>query len=126
MKLGTVVNALPSLRKLASEDMSLKVLYKAHKLLSRLDKEIAFYNQERNRLIESLCDKDSGNQFKIPAENREELERKLTELFDLEIDPPITKLEILLDDALGLKMSHNDLCALDGIVELVEPNDTEK
>ena len=32
MKLGTVVNALPSLRKLASEDMSLKVLYKAHKL----------------------------------------------------------------------------------------------
>ena len=121
MKLGKIINALPALQKLAGEDLTVRTLYKINKLMRRLDKEIDFFNSERNKAIEELCEKDEGNKFRIPEENREALNKRLHELSDLGIEPDIEP--VRLTDNENIRLSYNDLKALEGIIELSEPDE---
>lgn len=123
MKLGRIVNALPTLQKLADENFSIKTLYKISKLLQRLEKEISFFNSERNKIIKELCEKEDDTKFKIPEKNKEEVNRRLQELGDLDVDLDIKPIQLDINE--NVRLSYVDLVVLEGMVELYDPNESQ-
>lgn len=123
MKLGEVIGALPALQKLAAEKLTAKTLYRVSKTLSRLDKEIVFFNTERCKIVEELGEKVENKEgaYEIPAANCEEFNKRIKELSDIEIDPPIAIVK--LSTVEDIRLSYNDLRMLEGIVELVESDE---
>jgi hypothetical protein len=117
MKIIQVVNALPALQKLAKQDMSLKKLYKISKLLGNLDSEIAFYNEQRGKILAKHCD-IVGNQYVPRAEDEAALNAELNELLNTEIDAEIVEVVIGCDE--NIKLSYNDLMAMEGFVRIEE------
>lgn len=121
MKLGTVVTAIPSLKKLAACELTPKTLYKVSKLLSKLDKETEFFNNGRNKLIQELGKEVKNGEWEVVEENKEAFFEKVNELLDIDIDEEITP--IVLPTSEDFRLSYNDLCLLKSIVELKEPEE---
>lgn len=117
MKIVQVVEALPSLQKLAGQDLSIKKLYKISKLLGNLENEIAFYNEQRNKILAKYCD-IVGNQYVPREENVEKLNVEMKELLDTEIEYEVK--EVIIDTDENIKLSYNDLLALKGFVRIGE------
>lgn len=115
MKLRKVVNALPALQKLAGENLTPKTLYWVSKLLSKLDKEIEFFNSTRNKLVADLGEEVDGK-IQVAAENIPIFQKKIAEILDIDIEAEFSAAKIPTTE--NLKMSYNDLCLLDGFVEL--------
>ena len=113
MKIKQVVEALPSLQKLAGQELSIKKLYKISKLLGNLDNEIAFYNEQRNKLLSQHCD-IVGNQYVPREEDMEQLNAEMNELLDTDIECEINAVAIGIDE--DVKLSYNDLVQLKGFV----------
>lgn len=117
MKLMQVVEALPSLQKLAEQDLSIKKLYKISKLLGNLENEIAFYYEQRNKILAKYCDL-VGNQYKPREEHIEQLNVELGELLDTDIEYEVNEVAIGTDE--DVKLSYNDLVVLKGFVRIEE------
>lgn len=117
MKIIQVVNALPSLQKLATQDLSIKKLYKISKLLGNLDNEIAFYHEQRNKILSQYCD-IVGNQYVPRKEDEDKLNAAMGELLDTDIECEIKEVVIGVDE--NIKLSYNDLVQLKGFVSLEE------
>lgn len=117
MKIKQVVDALPSLQKLAGQELAIKKLYKISKLLGNLDNEIAFYNEQRNKMFSQYCD-IVGNQYVPKKEYEDKLSAELTELLDTDIECEINEVVIDIND--DVKLSYNDLVALKGFVRIEE------
>ncbi len=115
MKIIQVVNALPSLQKLAGQDLSIKKLYKISKLLGNLEQEIAFYNTQRNKILSQYCD-IVGNQYVPRAEDEAKLNAEMNELLDTDIEYNVVEVTIGIDE--DVKLSYNDLVALKGFVSI--------
>ena len=115
MKIIQVVNALPSLQKLAGQDISIKKLYKISKLLGNLENEIAFYNEQRNKILSQYCDV-VGNQYVPRKDDEAKLNAELNELLDTDIDCEIREVTIGADE--DVKLSYNDLVQLKGFVRI--------
>lgn len=115
MKIIQVVNALPALQKLAAQDLSIKKLYKISKLLGNLEDEIAFYNDQREKILGKYCDV-VGNQYVPRKENEAELNKELNELFETEIECKVK--EVVISDNENIKMSYNDLVLLQGFIRI--------
>jgi hypothetical protein len=115
MKIIQVINALPSLQKLAGQDLSIKKLYKISKLLGNLDNEIAFYDEQRNKILAKYCDV-VGNQYVPREEDTQKLNVELSELLDTDIDYEVK--EVVIDDTEDVKLSYNDIVALEGFVRI--------
>lgn len=119
MKLGTVVTAIPALKKLAACELTPKTLYKVSKLLAKLDKETEFFDANRNRLIRELGEETESGKWEVKEANREAFFGKVNELLDIDIDEEITP--ITLPTSEDFRLSYNDLCLLKGLVELNDP-----
>lgn len=117
MKLGSVVTSLPALQKLAGETLTPKTLYWVSKLLSKLDTEISFFNEERTKIVTELGEEVENDKWKIPQENRAEFERRMDDLLNVEIDTDFKVVQIPVTE--NVKLSYNDIRMLDGFVELV-------
>lgn len=117
MKIRQVVDALPSLQKLAGQDISIKKLYKISKLLGNLEGEIAFYNEQRSKILSKYCDV-VGNQYKPRQEDMAKLNEELGELLDTEIEYEVK--EVVLSTEEDVKLSYNDLVQLKGFVRIEE------
>lgn len=117
MKFIQVVNALPSLQKLAGQDLTTKTLYKIQRLFGNLESEIAFYNEQRNKILVQYCD-IVGNQYVPRKEDEAKLNAELNELLDIEIESEIK--EVVIGDNEDIKLSYNDLLALKGFVRIGE------
>ena len=115
MKIKQVVDAFPSLQKLAGQELTMKKLYKVSKLLGNLDDEMAFYNEQRTKILSQYCD-IVDNRYVPKAEHVEKLEAELGELLDTEIESEVK--EVVLDDNEDIKLSYNDLVALKGFVRI--------
>ena len=115
MKFRQVIDALPSLQKLAGQELSIKKLYKVSKLMGSLENEIAFYNAQRNKILSQYCDV-VGNQY-VPREvDMEKLNAEMGELMDTEIECEIKEVAIGTDE--NIKLSYNDLATLRGLVRI--------
>ena len=115
MKIVQVVDALPSLQKLAGQDLSIKKLYKISKLLGNLDNEVAFYNEQRSKILAKYCDIE-GNQYKPREKDMVKLNTEMGELLDTEIECEIN--EVVIDTDEDIKLSYNDLLALKDFVRI--------
>ena len=116
MKMGKIIDAVPTLQKLSDRPLSLKTLYKLKSAMAKLEKEIDFYNEERVKIVSSLGDNIQGDQWKISDGNMEEFENRMTELINLEVDSEIEP--ILIPVTENIQMSYSELKALEGFVEL--------
>lgn len=117
MKIKQVVNALPSLQKLAGQDLSIKKLYRVSKLLGNLEGEIAFYDKQRTKILEQYCDL-VGNQYVPRKEDEGKLNAEINELLDTDIECEIK--EVIIGDDEDVKLSYNDLMALKEFIRIDE------
>lgn len=117
MKMIQVINALPALQKLAKQELSIKKLYKVSKLLNNLENEMSFYNEQRNKILTKYCD-IADNQYVPRKEDEERLNAEMTELFNTDIECEIKEVTLGMDE--DIKLSYNDLMALQGFVSLEE------
>ncbi len=117
MKFRQIVEALPSLQKLAKQDLSIKKLYKISKLLGSLEQEIAFYNAQRNKIFEQHCDV-VGNQYIAREGEEEALNAEIGELLDTDVECDVQEVTIGIDE--DVKLSYNDLVALQEIIRIEE------
>lgn len=115
MKFAQVINALPSLQKLAGQDLSIKKLYKISKLLGNLENEIAFYDKQRNKILSQYCDVVS-NQYVPRKEDEAKMVAEINELLDTDIECEVVEVVIGTDE--NVKLSYNDVVALKGIIRV--------
>ena len=115
MKIKQVVEALPSLQKLAGQDLSIKKLYKISKLLSSLEKEIAFFNGQKSKLLAKYCDV-VGSQYVPRKETEAIFAQEFNELLEMDIECEIV--EVAIGDNEDVKLSYNDLVAMQGFIRI--------
>ena len=115
MKIGQIVEALPSLQKLAAQDLSIKMLYKIDKLLGKLNDELVFYNDQRTKIFNKYYD-IVGNQYQPREENIEQLNAEMGELLDTEVECDIKEVVINVNE--DVKLSYNDLVQLKGFIRI--------
>ena len=116
MKLGTVVQALPALQKLAGENLTPKVLYWTNKLMARLEKEIDFFSTERGKLLKQYGEEVEPDKWKVKPENIEAFEAAMKEIVDIDIEADFKVVKIPTTEKISL--SYNDLRLLEGLAEL--------
>ena len=115
MKIRQIVEARPSLQKLAAQDLSIKTLYKISKLLGKLDEELAFYNEHRGKILGKYCD-IVDNRY-VPREDElANLDVEMGELLDTDIEYEVKEVAIRIDE--DVKLSYSDLVALRGFVRI--------
>lgn len=116
MKLGKIVEALPALQKLAGASLTPKTLYWVSKLMSKLDKELAFFNEQQAKILQELGTEVEDGKWKIPPENRPAFEERMTELANVEIEGDFKVVKLPMTE--NVSLSYNDMKMLEGLVEL--------
>lgn len=112
MKLKKIIDAVPALQKLANADMSLKRLYWVKKLITQLESEVKFFNEEREKIIKKHC--ENG---KVKPDHVDEYKKDFEELLALEVN--VNYKEVEIPDTEDIKLSVNDLEALNGFVKVL-------
>lgn len=115
MKIKNIVNALPSLQKLAAVELPCRVLYKINKLMDSLESELKFYNKQRDQIFQKYNVQMENGQLKLQANDIEAFEREFNELLNLEVED-IKSIDVPADD--NIKLSYNDVKALEGIINI--------
>ena len=116
MKMKELVDALPSIRKIAGQDLSAKTLYRVSLLLDRFEGQLKAYDETRGKLIEKYCDTSDGK-VTPKKETASDFEREMLELLDMELDMENVKVvEIPADE--DFKISYADLCAMSGFIKI--------
>ena len=88
---------------------------KVSKLLGNLENEVAFYNEQRNKIMAKYCD-IVGSQYKPREADMDKLNAELGELLDTDIECEIKEVAIGTDE--DVKLSYNDLVQLKGFVRI--------
>ena len=118
MKMKTVVDALPSIRKIANHDLPMQTLYRVKRLLDKLDAHLRFYDETRAEIIGKYCETGEDGRQRAKDGAEDSLEREMSELLSVSIDTEDVKpVKIPTND--GLRLSYADLCALDTLDGLV-------
>lgn len=116
MKMRELVDAVPSIRKIAEQDLSAKTLYRVSLLLDRFESELKAYDETRNKLIEKYCDRD-GEKITPKKETVADFEKEMVDLLDMELDTANVKpVEIPADE--DFRISYADLCAMNGFIKI--------
>ncbi|MGN0493524.1 MAG: hypothetical protein ACI4F7_07745 [Acutalibacteraceae bacterium] len=118
MKLGVILQARPALDKLAGCELSPKYLYRVSKMLSKVNKELKFIDENRNKLIQELGQEISGGEWKVKDENLTEFVKRLNEVLDVDTEEDIPVISIPTTE--NIKLSYKDLDLLSGFIELQE------
>ena len=113
MIMKTLVDALPSIRKIAGQDLHAKTLYRVSLLLDRFDRELKAYDETREKLIEKYCDRKEGKVIPKP-DRAAEFEREMRELLNMDVDMNgVQPVEIPAEE--DVRISYTDLCLLGGL-----------
>lgn len=116
MKMRELVDAVPSIRKIAEQDLSAKTLYRVSLLLDRFESELKAYDETRNKLIEKYCDRD-GDKITPKKETAADFEKEMVDLLGMELDTENIKVvEIPADE--DFRISYADLCAMNGFIKI--------
>lgn len=115
MKIKNIVNALPSLQKLAAVELPCRVLYKINKLMDSLESELKFYNKQRDQIFQKYNVQMENGNLKLQGNDIEAFEREFNDLLNLEIED-IKSIDVPADD--NIKLSYNDIKALEGIINI--------
>lgn len=124
MKIRTLVDALPSIRKIAEQDLHAKTLYRVSLLLDRFDGELKAYDSTREKLIEKYCDRKKDGKVIPRPDCAADFEREMLELLDAEIDMEGIKV-VEIPSSEDIRISYTDLCTLKEFIEIKFEEDAE-
>lgn len=123
MNMRALVDAKPALIKIASQDLTIKTLYKVSKLLKKLDDELMIYEKSRQRILDSHAE-ISGDTYVPLSGHEEDFVREFNELLSLEVDMGDIK-PVRIPENENIKLSYQDLYAVREFIE-IEAADDEK
>lgn len=116
MTMRVLVNAKPALLKIASQDLTIRTLYKISKLMRKLDDELLIYETQRLKIL-GRHGEISGDIYVPKTGHEEDFVREFNELFAVEADiGDIKPVKIPLSE--NLKLSYQDLYAVRDFVEI--------
>lgn len=104
MKLGTIINAIPALQRLAQCNLTLRTAYRIKKMLSAAEDEIEFFQEELRGIYSDteLTEKEKN--------------AKTDALLELEVEVDFSQIEVSLGE--DVRISPNDLVLLDEFIVL--------
>lgn len=117
MKIRKIVEATPALREIANQRLPMKTLYRVTRLIREIQPQLDFYDEQYQKLIVEYCTEDEGG-FLLPVGSKTDFENALNELFDLDVEVNIEPVSIPENEAENLRLSYNDICALEGFIEI--------
>lgn len=126
MNMRALVNAKPALIKIASQDLTIKTLYKVSKLMKKLDDELMIYEVEKQKILDNHAE-ISGDIY-VPKEGHEEdFVSEFNELYALEVDIGDIK-PVKIPSSEKIALSYQDLYAVREFIEIeeIETEDGEK
>lgn len=114
MTLGKITNAAKALQKITNMDLPAKSLYRVSMLMTKIEPQLKFYDNEYTKIVKKYCEKDEKG-YKIIPEHREQLEKEINDLTEIDIGE-IEEIKITENET--IVMSYADLVALEGIVKI--------
>ncbi len=123
IKNEVLVSSVQVLRKLNAAELPIKLSYKLAKNIKNIDKELALYEEEKQKLINKHGEKDKDSKVKINDDgsiniaNSPEWNKDINELQSIVVEVPIEKINI---DELGkcdFKISPAELNLIDYLVK---------
>ena len=108
---------------ISNKELPIKVSYAIAKNISKLEKELQIYNQEREKLIEKYSVKDDdnktiideNNQIKIQDEYLYAWNKDIKELQEIEVEIDMHKFK--LEELNGYNITPAELMAIDYMIE---------
>ncbi|CEN87291.1 DUF1617 family protein [Paraclostridium sordellii] len=108
---------------ISNKELPIKVSYALAKNISKIEKELEIYNNEREKLIEKYSVKDENdktvidenNQIKIQDIYLEKWNKDIEELQNIEVEIDIHKFK--LEELNGYNMTPAELMAIDYMIE---------
>lgn len=116
MKMKTLVDAAPALRKLASADLRIKTAYVVKKMVDVIEPELQYFDKTRAGIIDKYSE-ETGNGKVIKDEFRQKCLDEIKELLDVDVKAEITPVTISEDED-GLKLSVSDLELLTDLIKI--------
>ena len=116
--LKTIVLAIPALSKLAAEDIRLQLAYRLKKNIAELQREADFFGEQRIKILEKYGTADEYGNYTFEGDNEQKAIAELDELLDLEVEPVIEPLNILITE--DLKLSVNDIGLLEAFIHFID------
>jgi hypothetical protein len=116
--LKTIVLAIPALSKLAAEDIRLQLAYRLKKNIAELQREADFFGEQRIKILEKYGTADESGNYTFEGDNEQKAITELDELLDLEVEPVIEPLNILITE--DLKLSVNDIGLLEAFIHFID------
>ncbi len=123
MKLRELIDALPSIRKISEQDLSMDTLYRVSKTMKELEKALDFYEEQRQEIFNEYCDEKDG---KIePKPGFEEIfEEQFSELLDLDVTDDLKPVEIPVNEK--IRLSYSDLRSIEEIFIIKFPAEEQE
>lgn len=122
MTIKNLVDALPSIRKVATQDLHAKTLYRVSRLLDRFEGELKSYDETRDKLVEKYCIRHENGGIVPKIGCREAFETEMEELLGTELEEARA---VRIPAEEDIRISYADLRALRGFVE-IEFDETEE
>lgn len=107
MQLRTIVAATPALTKLSASSLSLPTAYALRKCINALQKETAFFADERNKILSNYGNIEKDGTISYVGDNESLAITAITELLDMEVSPVFDKVPLSLSE--NVQLSVNDI-----------------
>lgn len=117
MKMQTLVDASPAIRKLAGKELPLRISYSLSRLIRRMDEQLAFYDERFRAMLEEHCTAEEGGWVPHTPEDREALSGKHRELLSLDVDMGEFQ-PVALPEGLALDITAADLIAMEHFITI--------
>lgn len=116
MKMKQLVDAVPSIQKIAGQDLHTGTLYRVSRLIGKSESHLKFYDERRAVILEE-CGTWENSKYVPKPDMTEVLENKMRELLDLDLDMEGIK-PVKIPAYEDVRLSYADLRLLEGFVEI--------
>ncbi|UBK38687.1 hypothetical protein KLF44_04545 [Clostridium perfringens] len=117
-----ILERVPVLAELRSRKLPIKVSYAIAKNISKIEKELKFYNDGRSKIISEYClRKQDGSlkitdgKYDIDPKRIESFNKEIDELQEIEVEIDIHKFNIALLE--NIEMTPDELIKIDFMIE---------
>ncbi len=108
IKLSDIVGNIENIKSLLTCKLPIKIAYKLNKLSNKLDRELIYYSEIKNKLIIELGEKQENGDIKIvdPVKIKE-FEEKHQEILSADVELDFEKIKV--EDLGDIVVSPNEL-----------------
>ncbi|MBP1889876.1 hypothetical protein J2Z53_001459 [Clostridium moniliforme] len=117
-----ILEKVGMLGEVSRKSLPVKVSYAIGKNIGKIESELKHYNNEREKIVEKYCEKDEEGNLKIENGNyvikedeKENWEKDMKELQDIEVDVDVHKFKLELLN--GYDMTASEMMCIDFMIE---------